>query len=261
MIQWAEVRRRVSLWGRVLEDEQPIAGAQVELIPKGDADAFKRLLAIRAKQHGRRWKNLRERPDRRRSAVDGLFYFLDLPEGHYQVRVVLAGDRIKTREATITQVEKSKAPQVDLHFVSEPNWSSQGCRLRLHAGHLKLSNGSPVERWPDINHKGIQASQTEPGRQPSYVSKGFNGRAAVRFDGNNHSLKLEGFESESTSHTFFFVYDHDNKDGLHSNYLCDFYADNEYLLTLDCFYTTHPHHIRWRSKDAKAWQEVAKADK
>lgn len=55
-------------------------------------------------QYGDAWAAMTERPDRARTAPDGLFYFLDLPDGDYTLTASLAGmgRRYGTAQATAT---------------------------------------------------------------------------------------------------------------------------------------------------------------
>lgn len=63
---------------------------------------FRRLIQARARQYGSAWRLLAERPDRKRTADDGTFYFLDLPEGDYSLSASLTdmGARYATAEMT-----------------------------------------------------------------------------------------------------------------------------------------------------------------
>jgi hypothetical protein len=63
---WEIMRRQVAISGRVVdEDNKPVAGAQVT-----------------------GWEDLEERLDRTLARLDGLYYFLDLPEGRYTLSAI-----------------------------------------------------------------------------------------------------------------------------------------------------------------------------
>jgi hypothetical protein len=87
-----EVRRQVAIAGRVIDGDtrKPLAGALVNLVGELPP-AMRRLLATKERQYGARWNDMTERPDRALTAADGLFYFMDLPDGNYTIAVSLAG--------------------------------------------------------------------------------------------------------------------------------------------------------------------------
>jgi hypothetical protein len=67
--------------------QAPLAGAEVTItaLPA----EFSRRLTLLAAANAEEWKRRAERPDKTRSRTDGLFYFLDLPDGEYGLRAVL----------------------------------------------------------------------------------------------------------------------------------------------------------------------------
>jgi hypothetical protein len=79
------VRHQVAIAGRVNDagTQKPLAGAVVRIVEM--SPALKRVLAMKATQFGPQWKAMAERPDRARTAADGIFYFTDLPDGKYTV--------------------------------------------------------------------------------------------------------------------------------------------------------------------------------
>jgi hypothetical protein len=85
VIKAEHIRHQVAIGGRVIDGgtKKPIGGARVSLteIPP----AFQAALARKAIRYGSRWATMLERPDRAITAADGLFYFLDLPNGKYRV--------------------------------------------------------------------------------------------------------------------------------------------------------------------------------
>lgn len=82
-------RHRVALCGKVVDGltQGPLAGAEVTITEK--PAAFSRRLALLSAADMEKWKTRVERPDRTRSRADGLFYFLDLPDGEYGLTAVL----------------------------------------------------------------------------------------------------------------------------------------------------------------------------
>ena len=84
--EWQAIRPQVAISGRVVDaDGQAVAKAEIEISSK--SDHFKCLLegAVSAVGAGERWER---RLDRTVTQSDGLYYFLDLPEGKYRVRAV-----------------------------------------------------------------------------------------------------------------------------------------------------------------------------
>jgi hypothetical protein len=104
VVRWEEVRHQVVLAGRVIgvQTSQTISGARVEITSA--PVAFTDWLALRALQYGERWAALPERPDRTRTAADGHFHFLDLPNGQYTLTASLpsVGRRYGAAQATVT---------------------------------------------------------------------------------------------------------------------------------------------------------------
>ncbi|MFZ0771176.1 MAG: carboxypeptidase regulatory-like domain-containing protein [Candidatus Sulfotelmatobacter sp.] len=78
------VRHRVGICGRVLDagTGKPLRDAEVLIT---GPESFTKKLEIAALPYGDRWKTMLERLDRTRSKADGLFYFMDLPDGKYSV--------------------------------------------------------------------------------------------------------------------------------------------------------------------------------
>jgi len=93
---WTIVRHRVAIAGRVVDGVtgKPISGAHVEIV--GKPAAYEEKLAILAASRGDTEREM-ERRDTARTRVDGLFYFLDLPEGRYQVIAFLPKERPRAK--------------------------------------------------------------------------------------------------------------------------------------------------------------------
>jgi CarboxypepD_reg-like domain/Carboxypeptidase regulatory-like domain len=77
----------VAIAGRVLDavTGKPMAGADVAIATM--PNSVKQRLKFAASAYGKQWEKMLERPDRTQSRPDGLFYFLDLPDGDYTLRI------------------------------------------------------------------------------------------------------------------------------------------------------------------------------
>ena len=80
-------QHKVAIAGRVLDavTGKPIASADVVMASM--PDVVKQRVNLLASFEGKSWAAMLERPDRTQSRVDGLFYFLDLPDGDYNLAI------------------------------------------------------------------------------------------------------------------------------------------------------------------------------
>jgi hypothetical protein len=113
-----EVRHQVAIGGRVFDagSHKPLAGAVVNIVD-GPA-ALKKLLAAKAQQYQSHWDAMAERPDRTRTAADGFFHFLDLPDGPYTLAVAPpgSGNRYAVAQSS-TNVSRGKEGQLKAAFL------------------------------------------------------------------------------------------------------------------------------------------------
>jgi Carboxypeptidase regulatory-like domain len=104
VVTWQIVRHQVAIAGRVTDAQtgRAIGGAQVRITAA--PATFTTWLTIRALQYGTRWATMAERPDQTRTAADGHFHFLDLPDGQYTLTASLpgSGSRHSTAEKQAT---------------------------------------------------------------------------------------------------------------------------------------------------------------
>ena len=83
----ATAHHSVAIGGQVTDaiSGKPVAGAEIWITKS--PEAYQRRLEVRGREFGEAWNDMRTRPDRTVSRPDGLFYFLDLPEGEYEVTI------------------------------------------------------------------------------------------------------------------------------------------------------------------------------
>jgi hypothetical protein len=121
---WEERRHAVAIAGRVVDARtgprpMPIAGVEVTIVVM--PEDFKETLARRSRALAGVWEDMAERLDRTWSRADGLFYFLDLPEGQYSVRAVLpnCGERYGEARQDV-KVARQPDRRFDLKFFTLP---------------------------------------------------------------------------------------------------------------------------------------------
>ena len=263
MGDWESLRRQIAISGQVtaVDTADPIPNARVQITAA--PDTFMRKVRLYAKQHGTAWESLTKRVDRTQTAVDGAYYFLDLPDGDYTVTAYVphrlppydyeegAGTVSRDDTGSIHSVTVNMA----LSAFSGKTFSAvfspadiADCQLWLQADALSQGDGAVVMNWPDSSGQDV-AVTSENG--PTFVAAGINGRAALRFDGitNHFTLMLA---SEATEHTLFAVYDMTPAEGS-SSYLFEAQTGR---LTLDCAQSSSPHNLRWNDG---SWRTIAPA--
>lgn len=111
------VRHRVALAGRVTDaSKHPIGGVEVRIVEM--PAAARHWFGNKASRHGMRWISLREAPNRTRTAADGVFYFLDLPNGKYTVAASLTSDKRYGEARGATTVSRDGEGNVKLKFIN-----------------------------------------------------------------------------------------------------------------------------------------------
>ena len=111
--QTISLNRQVSIAGRIsnAQTEKAIAGAWVEIITM--PAKFARRCQLKSLKYSA-WEQMVERIDRTLTASDGFFYFADLPEGDYTLRVSIPGmgNRYHIKEVSTTVSSSDKDKQV-----------------------------------------------------------------------------------------------------------------------------------------------------
>ena len=111
--QTISLNRQVSIAGRIsnAQTEKAIAGAWVEIITM--PAKFARRCQLKSLKYSA-WEQMVERIDRTLTASDGFFYFADLIEGDYTLRVSVPGmaTRYNVREVSTTVSDSDKDKQV-----------------------------------------------------------------------------------------------------------------------------------------------------
>jgi hypothetical protein len=116
---WQIARHRVAIAGRVIDGgtAKPIVDAVVSL--SGMPAVFEQKLAMSSLMYGKRWNTLQQRPDRTRSREGGLFYFLDLPDGTYNLIASIPnyGNRYGTAQQSAV-ISRNKKGDAKISFVN-----------------------------------------------------------------------------------------------------------------------------------------------
>jgi hypothetical protein len=99
---WEIIQHAVAISGRVInaQTSKGVGRARVE-ITAGPAE-FMNAVVLKAAAYGRGWAGLQDRPDRKLTAADGHFHFLDLPNGTYTLTATVpgSGSRFGTAQST-----------------------------------------------------------------------------------------------------------------------------------------------------------------
>ncbi len=109
MTNWTIARHRVAIAGLVVNGVtgKPIPGAHVEIV--GKPAAYEEKLALLAASLGSTGREM-ERPDTARTRADGLFYFLDLPEGRYKVLAFLPKEGLRVKNVLKIKTDREADP-------------------------------------------------------------------------------------------------------------------------------------------------------
>lgn len=176
----APIRHTVSIAGRVNDRGSglPIAGAVLELV--AGPPAFLSTVAVRSRDP--LWVRRKERLNRTVSRADGLFYFLDLPDGGpYRIEVTVPhrsaryGRQRHKEEIDVPPAPQSPADPIQHRWV-DVVLTSTGVSGRV----VTMSNGAkePVAQ-AEVS---IQDGSTKTGEDGAFTIDGLTGpRAEARF--------------------------------------------------------------------------------
>jgi hypothetical protein len=143
----SEVRHFVAIAGRVTSnvDQQAVAGAELQLV--GYPPSLKMRLEAQEKKGGEQRPWLAEQAYRTLSHDDGHFYFIDLPNGDYEIEVTAAGVTEKTRvpvRLARQPIAVQRPEKVDLVVQMKP------AQLAKSPPDSRAAAKRPVRRGTDI---------------------------------------------------------------------------------------------------------------
>lgn len=179
------IHHRVAIHGRVaigfkLEGEEkwtllPQLNWQVRVEIIAAPASFQRRLSLKSLSHGQNWDSFSDRPDRTHTAVDGSFYFIDLPPGKYTLKA--------TCPQQSTRLQGVKA-DVEIRNGEKPQWKELILATTGIVGQVKIKSSNSNEFVP------LPQAQVQ-------VVKGSEHTRCDR-DGKFQLLNLEAPENPST---------------------------------------------------------------
>ncbi len=123
---WQVLRRQVAIGGQVVDgNNKPVAGVQVTLT--GMPDAFKQKLKHAADAAETAWDDLEKRPDRTQSRRDGIYFFLDLPDGSYTLNAI--DPRTDQQDEQTASVSNAKRQTVKMAHSKKWKWRNTDFKL------------------------------------------------------------------------------------------------------------------------------------
>ena len=82
---------QIAIADMVKRGDNPISGARVKIDRESSPESFQAILSMKAMKYGSQWENMSDRPDRKITASDGYFFFVNLPDGSYYLKVSVHG--------------------------------------------------------------------------------------------------------------------------------------------------------------------------
>ncbi|MFK7926246.1 MAG: lamin tail domain-containing protein [Bacteroidia bacterium] len=89
-------------------------------------------------------------------------------------------------------------------WLSQPGLGQQDLHLWL-VGDLNQSDSTALSLWPDRSPQANDATQSIAGDEPYYIENVLNGHGAVRFDGTQDWLKVNGISTTLNEHAAIFA--------------------------------------------------------
>ena len=104
---WEIIRRQVAIAGHIVDQrDTPVAGVHVNITSSSTKNMGKTESTAGALKTGR--ENIDEHLDHTLSRWDGLYYFMDLPDGTYTISVHREGqDTEKNKKVTVARDKKN----------------------------------------------------------------------------------------------------------------------------------------------------------
>ncbi len=133
MVQCQLIRHQVAIAGQVINAQTKKAIAKVEVMITKAPDAFTHWLGLKSLQHGDR------SPYLTRTAFDGHFHFLDLPEGEYTLTASLPNAARRYGTAMITVTVPSKVEGKIIMTAAD-----MALPPTVLKGNISNQNGEPV---------------------------------------------------------------------------------------------------------------------
>ncbi|MFB2971826.1 carboxypeptidase-like regulatory domain-containing protein [Aerosakkonema sp. BLCC-F183] len=110
-----QTKNRLAIAGQVIDADTKLAIPGVLVKISQMPDKFKNWLDLHALQYGKNWEKMQQRPDRTLTGIDGYFYFINLPDGDYELTVY------KTNYKHLKEIKLNLGvPNTTLDFVLMP---------------------------------------------------------------------------------------------------------------------------------------------